>query len=672
MIDQFGVEVLSDRVSYADGSESTVLEVLTRSTDVSSGSDELAASISDWPTMYHFSRLRRNILAPLRISGSTRVLEVGCGTGPILRAIGETGATALGLEGNLERARGARQRCRDLPNVRVACGTLDDLDAAERFDLVLLVGVLEYSAAMRKDGDGALGLLQRAAGRLSPGGAVIVAIENQLGLKYLLGYPEDHLGAPWVGLRGYEDGGVRTWSRSALSGLLVSAGLPAQRWLYPYPDYKLPTLLLDEALLARDDANELVRKLVRVPVRDFAGSSPRIVDEHRALTVLSEAGLVAETANSFLVVATMEAAAPEAHLHDAIAYLHSDERAKRWIRSRRLVAVDRQLMLVNTTEGEVTSRVGWLEQQTAGEEPFHEGMNLEDMIIDSFAQGDTVGAAKLFGLWRNELEACASPLDGDRATTSPWIDEVTEMIVPGDALDLTPRNIVLTDSDVHVVDREWTIDGGCDLDLVAYRACWYLAQELLRRHIPGAWASTSSIAEVTEHLLAAAGLPLAAQVEQRWILAEGELQARVGASNRAEMAEHLRAMSAVRPALTPRAVPLAELPRLIDENSQLREELVARTQEVDALVAGAEVSRAAAEVADTELRGIVEQVQRLERQIEQLEVQLATRPEGGEYDNVLAELARLRDELAQMRASKRWRLGSMLTRSFRVARHLGG
>ncbi len=677
MIDQFGVEVLSGRVPYADGSESEVLKVLSAASDVSSGSDELAAAIKDWPTRYHFSRLRRNIIAPLRLNSSSRVLEVGCGTGPILRAIGETGATAVGVEGNLERARSARERCRDLPNVKVSCGTLDDIDKTEAFDLVLLVGVLEYSAAMTESGGGALGLLQRAAARLSPDGAVVIAIENQLGLKYLLGYPEDHLGAPWVGLRGYEPDGIRTWSRSGLSTLIASAGLTNQRWLYAYPDYKLPTLLIDDALLARDDSHELVRKLVRVPVRDLTASSAQIVDEHRALAVMSEAGLVGETANSFLVVATKEAATPQAHLHEAIAYLHSDERARLWIRARRLVADDGGLMLINAAGSNTTSQIGWLQQRTPNEELFHPGDNLEDLIIDSFAGRDVAGATALLGLWRGQLEAAASHSSAERATTSPWVDGETEVTLPGDALDLTPRNIVVADSHVQVVDREWVIDGGCDLDLVAYRACWHLANELLRRYVPGAWASTSSVAEVAEHLLRIADFRLRAKVRDRWLVAEGELQALVAASDAAEMVHQYGVMSAARPVLEPRAIPLAEIRTLLDENSRLREELVHRRSEIDALAAHAEESRVAVEatrvasdLADAELRTCAEQVERLERQVERLEADLAIRPDPADHEGLLAELARVGNEVAQMRLSETWRVGSMLTLPFRAARRL--
>ena len=49
-------------------------------------------------------------------------------------------------------------------------------------------------------------LILLAGKRVNAEGVLILAIENQVGLKYLLSHPEDHLGLPWVGLEGYEEG----------------------------------------------------------------------------------------------------------------------------------------------------------------------------------------------------------------------------------------------------------------------------------------------------------------------------------------------------------------------------------------------------------------------------------------------------------------------------------
>ena len=139
-------ERLGEPVPYLDGSEAELLTVMTAAADRDTGSDELAAAVHDWPTRYHLSRSRANLLRPLRIEPGMRVLDVGAGTGAIARHLGEQGAEVLALEGSLSRARVAAARCHDLGNVRVAVGQPHDVRERD-FDLVCCIGVLEYSGA---------------------------------------------------------------------------------------------------------------------------------------------------------------------------------------------------------------------------------------------------------------------------------------------------------------------------------------------------------------------------------------------------------------------------------------------------------------------------------------------------------------------------------------------
>src|SRR5688500_6833357 len=83
--DPYGVSVLRAGLAYADGAEASVLAHLTGCADRSDGSDEVAAGICDWPTRYHFSPARSNLLRPLRVVPGMRVLDVGCGTGVLAR-----------------------------------------------------------------------------------------------------------------------------------------------------------------------------------------------------------------------------------------------------------------------------------------------------------------------------------------------------------------------------------------------------------------------------------------------------------------------------------------------------------------------------------------------------------------------------------------------------------
>ena len=134
----------NDVVDYADGAEDAVLERLRAATDVSSGSVELPANLSgSWELTYHFSPQRLALLAPLNLQPGQRVLDVGCGSGVLSRAMGEAGAEVVGVEGVPLRAAAARERCRDLPGVRIVDSPVVELIRHGTFDVAMVFGVLE-------------------------------------------------------------------------------------------------------------------------------------------------------------------------------------------------------------------------------------------------------------------------------------------------------------------------------------------------------------------------------------------------------------------------------------------------------------------------------------------------------------------------------------------------
>ena len=147
----------------------------------------------DWPSEYHLSADRANLLRPFEeaLRGS-EILEMGCGCGAITRYLGETAEFVIGVEGSRRRAEIAAERCRDLSNVAVVNEQLQSIPIHHKFDVVTLIGVLEYSRLYINDTDPIGHVLAKALSYLKDDGFLILAIENQVGLKYFAGAPEDH------------------------------------------------------------------------------------------------------------------------------------------------------------------------------------------------------------------------------------------------------------------------------------------------------------------------------------------------------------------------------------------------------------------------------------------------------------------------------------------------
>lgn len=493
-------------IDYADGAESAVLAALRGASDVSAGSLELARLVESWETAYHFSPARLGLLAPLRIRAGLRVADLGCGTGVLSRALGEAGASVLGVEGVPERAAAARERCRDLADVRIVTDPISTaLAGGGPFDLALMCGVLEYSVLYE---GGPAPLLRAVADSLSERGVLVVAIENQLGMKYLLGGVEDHHDKAWIGLADYPGApGPRTWTRRTLSGLFARAGLTAQRWLLPYPDYKMPRLVLDESAFADP---ELVEKLVRDPLDGAFGGNDAATSGRVMHRLAMAEGMGAQVAPSFLAVVGRSPEAVADAVSPGLAWLTSGGRRTEWRRVRRLDG-DRVLRTVHAGPGLADS---WLRQQHVAEEPLRQGRALDACLLDAMRAGNVRELARLLSLWRQTCTAAARPADPS-LRTHPFLPSLPHVpVLPPDHLDIHPGNLIIgPDGTVTRVDLEWLGGDGVDAELVMLRALLEFAREVVRGNAPHPWPSRTTVHGVLTELCALVGLdqPLAAR-----------------------------------------------------------------------------------------------------------------------------------------------------------------
>lgn len=288
---------------YNDGDEHEeyIYSVIKNADDISSDSKELVRFIKDWPSKYHLSIERSFAYRSLNFDRKMTVLEVGSGCGAITRFLGETGAEIVALEGSLRRAKITRERTRDLENVTVVCAPFDKVEFARSFDLVILNGVLEYSPLF-VDSDAPFdAFLEKCNSLLSSSGALIIAIENQFGLRYFSSGKEDHTNVLYDGLHGYPSRpfGVKTFSRQELCDL-VSKTVGSANLFLPIPDYKFPRALVKEELTRHVNLGELVADLQRY---DFATVVKPKLHERLVYHELGKSNLIVDMSNSLFVIA---------------------------------------------------------------------------------------------------------------------------------------------------------------------------------------------------------------------------------------------------------------------------------------------------------------------------------------------------------------------------------
>jgi hypothetical protein len=166
-----------------------------------------------------------------------------------------------------------------------------------------MIGVLEYAPVFSSDVHPVQAYLKQARRFLAPGGKLVLAIENKLGLKYFHGRTEDHVGQPYYGLQGlYGDRQPITLGRRELKKSLANAGFSATRFYYPFPDYKLPETILADVALSCPELNAC-DWLPWQASRDYVADCTDAFSEPLVLRELLANGLLADLAHSFLIVA---------------------------------------------------------------------------------------------------------------------------------------------------------------------------------------------------------------------------------------------------------------------------------------------------------------------------------------------------------------------------------
>lgn len=207
---------------------------------------------------HNFTDARENLLNWYPFKENSTILEIGAGMGALTGLLSKAGSRVIALEQSEKRAAIIYERYRDCDNIEVVCGNLLSFEPECRFDYITLIGVLEYVGIGSSSHDPYIDVLHKIKTMLKEDGVLLLAIENQYGLKYWCGAAEDHTSIPFDGISGYEsDGyttrynksGVRTFSRSALAEKLDISGFGELRWYYPLPDYKFPMAVFSDEYL---------------------------------------------------------------------------------------------------------------------------------------------------------------------------------------------------------------------------------------------------------------------------------------------------------------------------------------------------------------------------------------------------------------------------------------
>lgn len=256
--------------------------------------DKIFEKDSRWPIFYHLTSIRKNILNWYPFKEGAHVLEIGAGMGAITGVLADKAEHVTAVELSKQRASSIAKRCADRENVEIIVGNFNDIKFDKKFDYITLIGVLEYAPVYTQSEQPFEDFLIYIKSLLKEDGKLLIAIENQFGIKYFAGAAEDHTTKKYDGILGYEHKeGPRTFGKVELERLLNSVGYRYSNFYYPMPDYKLPRYIFSDEYLPME----------KLALYDTYTSAGEVVsfDEKKALKDIVKNGMFGFFANSFFI-----------------------------------------------------------------------------------------------------------------------------------------------------------------------------------------------------------------------------------------------------------------------------------------------------------------------------------------------------------------------------------
>lgn len=459
-------------IDYQDGGEAYILESMKKIHDLSSHSFEFRKFIKDWPSQYHFSNKRTNFLEALQevLPMTAAVLEIGSGCGTITRWLGEKFRSVDALEGNAQRAVITRYRTHDLDNVEIYCGDLLATGFDKKYDIITLIGSLEYLPLYDTEHDNpkdaSFALLNRLRGALKDDGILLVAIENKFGAKYFSGCKEDHTGREFEGLIGYPEKTPVTFSRNELESMLARSGFGHNQFYHVFPDYKLTDTIIPE--------NPEVLSLypynwVRTPFENYTGNRLNLFPDFLFLKSITDSGLLWQFSNSFVIVAS-----PTQTINLAVQWLIEGYR-----NSENLIpAFHHKITLIRNPDPEIPEKK-YLVQRSLLPYAFQTdcfGSFEFRLLNNTYISGELLIYDFYTSLFRSNHEEALKKILNELHN---WLldayptfahDPEGYALVKGEAIDYTFWNIIVEPHRAfNFIDRKWNHTNPLPADLILFR-----------------------------------------------------------------------------------------------------------------------------------------------------------------------------------------------------------
>lgn len=204
-------------------------------------SEEVLTTLSD---------IRKNIVYAYDFKPDCTILEVGAHFGEITGALCEKSSRVVSVEFNKKSGEVIAKRHFDKPNLEIIIGKLTEIEWKEKFDYIVLNGIVEYAQKLYASKTPVLDLIEEVKKVLKEEGRLLIATDNKFAMKSYIGDTDECTSITFDSITGYKSS-KKTYKlgKKELEKILQEAGFNNYKFLYPLPDYKLVSLVFSDEYL---------------------------------------------------------------------------------------------------------------------------------------------------------------------------------------------------------------------------------------------------------------------------------------------------------------------------------------------------------------------------------------------------------------------------------------
>jgi len=241
----------------------------------------------------HISDWRETLLEWYPFKQGTKILEVGTGFGALTGVLLDKADRVVSLEIKKSRSEIIKERYKDSTKLEVLNINFCYYDTDEKYDYIVIHDIFGYVKNYHDIHNGYVNMLRKLSNLLSDDGVILIATENQLGIKYFSGSIEEYSNKFYTGLNNFDGYNyIRTFTKSEYIKMIQEAGFKYYKIYYPFPDCVFPTEIFTDKIL----------NYIYYGDKIYDATMPKFVffNEQRLLRTLQNEGLVTAFANAYL------------------------------------------------------------------------------------------------------------------------------------------------------------------------------------------------------------------------------------------------------------------------------------------------------------------------------------------------------------------------------------